>query len=409
MNPIASPRRLDLDWVRIAAFGALILYHVGMYYVTWDFHIKSPQASHAIEPLMLLLNPWRLSLLFVVSGCATAFMLHQPLAASPGRIALARSRFLLLPVVFGMLAIVPPQSWVEVMHHGYTGTYPQFWLRYLRGDHSFCHDGKCLRLPTWNHLWFIVYLWAYTMVVLVLARATRGLADGPATSWLRGWRLALLPWVLLALARVLLAPRYPVTHAFWGDLYDHAQYFAVFVVGFAIARDEAAWTWLAARRYVSLGVALASYTIYIAYVANFDAQHPPTDAARVLARSNYAALQWSAILAVLGWARHTLAGVRDTPARRYLTDAVFCYYIVHQTAILLAAHCLGPLQLPPAIEAAVIIAITLATCFASYEIVRRMRWVAPLFGVRRLKGGPVSPSQPSSARASPGTAAASTP
>jgi glucans biosynthesis protein C len=29
-------RRYDLDWERICAFMLLIVYHVGMYYVTWD-------------------------------------------------------------------------------------------------------------------------------------------------------------------------------------------------------------------------------------------------------------------------------------------------------------------------------------------------------------------------------------
>ena len=34
-------RRYDLDWLRIAAFGLLIGYHVGMLYVPWAFHVKS--------------------------------------------------------------------------------------------------------------------------------------------------------------------------------------------------------------------------------------------------------------------------------------------------------------------------------------------------------------------------------
>src|SRR3954471_13549185 len=70
-------RRHDLDWVRICAFGLLIFYHVGMYYVTWGWHVKSPYASRTIEPLMLLTNPWRLSLLFLVSGVATAYLLDR--------------------------------------------------------------------------------------------------------------------------------------------------------------------------------------------------------------------------------------------------------------------------------------------------------------------------------------------
>jgi hypothetical protein len=56
-SPIAaSDRRLDLDWLRIIAFGLLILYHTGMFYVSWDFHVKSSRAGPAIEPLMLLTN-----------------------------------------------------------------------------------------------------------------------------------------------------------------------------------------------------------------------------------------------------------------------------------------------------------------------------------------------------------------
>ncbi len=42
-----GPRRYDLDWVRIGAFMLLIFYHVGMYYVTWDFHVKSPHRTQS--------------------------------------------------------------------------------------------------------------------------------------------------------------------------------------------------------------------------------------------------------------------------------------------------------------------------------------------------------------------------
>jgi len=59
-------RRYDLDWVRICASGCLIFYHVGMYYVTWDWHVKSPHAATTVEPLMWLTSPWRLSLLFLI-------------------------------------------------------------------------------------------------------------------------------------------------------------------------------------------------------------------------------------------------------------------------------------------------------------------------------------------------------
>ena len=32
-------RRVDLDWIRVGAFGLLILYHGGMFYVPGDGHV----------------------------------------------------------------------------------------------------------------------------------------------------------------------------------------------------------------------------------------------------------------------------------------------------------------------------------------------------------------------------------
>ncbi len=89
-----SERRIDLDWVRILAFGLLIFYHVGMLYVSWGFHIKSEHRLTWLEPAMLVLNPWRLSLLFLVSGVASRFMLGKYRLAAFAR---ARSVRLLDP------------------------------------------------------------------------------------------------------------------------------------------------------------------------------------------------------------------------------------------------------------------------------------------------------------------------
>ena len=156
-------RRHDLDWVRIGAFMVLIFYHVGMYYVTWDFHVKSPHASSAIEPLMMLTSPWRLSLLFLVSGVATAYLL----ARGSANFMRSRSVRLLIPLAFGILVIVPPQSYLEVVEKvSYQGSFAEFYRLYITGYHGFCRE-DCLIMPTWNHLWFVAYLWIYTLVLFV--------------------------------------------------------------------------------------------------------------------------------------------------------------------------------------------------------------------------------------------------
>ncbi len=36
LHTIANPRRADLDWLRVIAFGLLILYHAGMAWSGWS-------------------------------------------------------------------------------------------------------------------------------------------------------------------------------------------------------------------------------------------------------------------------------------------------------------------------------------------------------------------------------------
>ena len=139
----SSSRLLFLDWLRIIALALLVPYHVGMYYVTWGWHIKSPFAAATLEPWLRLSAPWRMTLLFLVSGAATSFMLRR--RGATGTLLRQRAHRLLLPLLFGMFVVVPPQSYFEVVQQaGYGGSYVEFMRLYLGGYHGFCGaGGKC--------------------------------------------------------------------------------------------------------------------------------------------------------------------------------------------------------------------------------------------------------------------------
>jgi len=96
-------------------------------------------------------------------------------------------------------------------------------------------------------------------------------------------------------------------------------------------------------------------------------------------RCVYTLCAWSAIVAACGFARRHLD--RDGPARRYLTDAVFPVYIAHQTLIVVLAHGFKPLHLAPGLEALLLIVLTATGSFALYEVVHRLPWARPLFGL----------------------------
>jgi glucans biosynthesis protein C len=373
-----SERRIDLDWVRILAFGVLIFFHVGMYYVTWGWHVKSPFASATLEPLMRLSSPWRLSLLFFVSGCATAF-LHGKRSAGFVR---SRTQRLLIPLAVGIWVVVPPQSWAEVTEAvGYHGGYFHFLELYGNAYGGFCR-GDCLRIPTWNHLWFVAYLWCYT---LVAALAWRALGRTRIDRWgaalarrLHGPWLFVLPVAWLAAIRLALVARFPGTHALVDDWFLHATYFSVFALGVLLARETAVWEEIRRQRWTALALALAGYAVVETWFAHY-AQLQSLEWLRQSQRVFYALDEWAAIVAALGFARQW--NPADSRARRYLTEAIFPFYIVHQTAIVLLAHFMKPLGLHPAVEGPLLVVSTVAICLASFEIVRRVGWLRPLFGL----------------------------
>lgn len=386
-------RRYDLDWVRICAFGLLIFYHVGMYYVTWGWHVKSPYASHTVEPLMLLTNPWRLSLLFLVSGVATAYLLDRRGKANPGFLG-QRSVRLLIPLIFGMAVIVPPQSYLEVVEKlAYAGSYFDFLKLYYSAYHGFCKGSDCLILPTWNHLWFVAYLWVYTVVLYAVIRLLP-----KATPWLRavaekafsGVGVLLWPIALLATARATLVTIYPPNNALVGDWYNHAIYGTTFLLGYALAGTVKPWIALERLRWASLVLAILGWAFLVAFnfVYNSDSSLSPSELLMFSRRVVFGIDQWTAIAATLGFARRYLN--HDNAARRYLTTAIFPVYILHQTLIVVVAHALKPVNLIPAVEGPLLILVTAAGCLAGYEIIRRSVVLRPLFGLAPR----VIPTQP---------------
>lgn len=379
-----SQRRYDLDWLRIVAFGLLILYHIGMFFVTWDWHVKSRHAGPEIQPFMLLTSPWRLTLLFLIAGIATRFMADK-LPSTCGGLMRVRSMRLLLPLLFGMAAIVPPQSYYEIVEKlSYADGWLAFYAKYITGYDGWRPDGRRLIVPTWNHLWFVAYLWVYTMILLLfrpllMAPATRRGAARLA-GLVSGWGAIVWPALLLIALRLTLRPIFGQTHALLDDWYLHAVYFGVFLFGFGIAKAERVWAAIDRCRFAALMLALLCYAALAWIMPTWGNSAALPVWGRMLREAIWALDQWVWIVMLLAFARRWLN--RDNAARRYLTDAVFPFYILHQTVIVAVGHHLAPLGLPAWGEGLLLVVVTAAACFLGYEIVRRVGWLRPLFGLR---------------------------
>jgi glucan biosynthesis protein C len=389
MTTTALPfdRRYDLDWIRVGAFFLLILYHTGMFYVPWDWHVKTPHIVEGLMPFMLMTNPWRLTLLFLVSGAATRFMADK---TPVGKLTTARIARLLPPLLFAMFVVVPPQSYYQIVE--YMAAHPNsgmsvenFWVRYVTASGHWCGmNGECLTTPTWNHMWFVAYLLFYTLVLAVMLLVWKQAGQhlqAAAERLLNGVGLFAWPILFLGMLRATLYAKYGETHALVGDHYVHAVSFSAFLLGFGLAKSEMLRDRLTAVRWPALVVAVAACAGWATYVWIYrsDTAVPPPQL-KLLMRFVFAADTWCAIVAILGFgAKHLTKG---GPALRYLTVGVFPFYLMHQTLIVVMAHHLAKLNLPQGLEAAILVVATFAGCFATYEIVRRIPGVRILFGLK---------------------------
>jgi glucan biosynthesis protein C len=372
-----SERRYDLDWLRVIAFGFLIFYHIGMFYVTWGWHVKSPHAGPWLEPAMALINPWRLPLLFLISGIALRFAIDKSRLT---QFVPRRFMRLFVPIVFGMLVICAPQAYFELYSKGETGS--DFWAfygQYLDFDMEFS-----ILTPTWNHLWYLVYILAYTLAVVALLPLLRWL-DGPAEelfSWLGrgalGWRLLLVPVLPFLCYAWLLAPRFPSTHAFYNDWANHAELFSIVLIGWFAAKSPAFWG--AVQRHLGpvIVLALGLLLVLAAVRLTWGAARADQGLATLMTLLR-TVFMWVAIVAMLGLAQRYLN--RDGPVLRFLTEAVFPYYILHQTLIVAVGFWVGGLLLPVWQEAGIITVATVVGCVVLTEAIKRLPPLRPLFGL----------------------------
>src|SRR5690606_8171351 len=101
----------------------------------------------------------------------------------------------------------------------------------------------------------------------------------------------------------------------------------------------------------------------------------------VLERAARATYTWAAPLAIFGLARTAL----DRPFRwlPYASEAVYPWYILHQTLIVPLAFVLIPLRLGPVLEPLLVLGGTIAGCLLLYEgLIRRSAPLRPLFGLK---------------------------
>jgi len=398
-------RRADLDWLRVIAFGLLIYFHAAIAFIPGGIPmIQNVDVSPALEVLVGFLHEFRLGLLFLISGVGVSFALRR---RNRKQFIWDRAARLLIPLVFGVLVIVPPMVFLEKRFIGeFAGSlfefYPAFFSEgvYPRGNLS------------WHHFWFIFYLFLYCLLGWpIFSHFKRTEAQKQIVSWSRilskgaGLYAVIIP---LAVVEIMLRAAFPGFPDLIHDWANFSHWFMIFVTGFLLASGRPLLDRTQQLRSHSLILAMIATAAMFAQFWNPEEGHftplvnETTDIGTyvwfcLLRVSN----TWFWLLTCLGYAGRYLQ--RPGRVLSYLNGAVYPLFCLHLTIVVALEYVIVPLDWSIWAKYLVITTGTIVLSLGSYELIwRRIDWMRPLVGLKPLRGEKTAIASPIKCRHEPG-------
>ncbi len=371
MTQVVTTRRNDIDWLRIFATYLLFVFSVAKVFDSMPFyHIKNSELSNSLSYVTFFIYQWHLPLFFLLAGWSR----KASLQVRPGMESFKeRILRLVIPFITGCILICPLIKYVELLGGQSMGFYGY--------EHTGETIGKTFasflpefftRLDTfsWAHLWFLVYLFVFTLV------------SWPFFTWLlkrkvmplkMGGTFVYLPIVPLSLIQLTMSERWPDSKTLLYDWTNVLYFFLYFVLGFVISRYSAYERAIhnEYRRAGMLGIGL--FTLLV-----LSASELAMPSIRMIA----AAGGWCLVVWLLGFSRAHLE--HATQGISYLRESSLPVYLLHPIpVVLLGFFLIGPVHAGITVKFFALLTLSVASTMAVYHVLIRripvLRWV---FGMK---------------------------
>jgi peptidoglycan/LPS O-acetylase OafA/YrhL len=388
-----TERRPDIDWLRVLATYLLFVFHVGKVFDPVPFyHIRNADLSFGMTIFCGFVHLWHMPLFFLLAGWSAVASLEMRGTRVFVR---ERVRRLFVPLVAGCILLAPVLKYLELrsgldvaatglrvapaLQQGFRTVIPRGVETAPPFDESFWTF-----LPTfftqlqrfsWSHLWFIAYLFTFTLVYLPLIVwcVRRRATWRSAGTW-----LVYLPILPLALVQLALRPRWPGLQNLYDDWANVAYYSTYLLAGVVIACQPALERRLDGEWRRALVVALGTTLVLLAaLLGGLRSQAVPLVGSAVAG--------WCFVVAFLGLGRAFLT--RTGPALDYLVESAFPIYVLHQSAIVLPGFLIVGLPLGIAAKFVLLLAVSVGLALATYH------WLVRPFAVPRVLLGMKPPAR----------------
>jgi hypothetical protein len=371
-----------IDWLRVLSMLSIFLFHTARFFdIFSDWHVKNSSTWIGGSIIVGFVSQWIMPLFFILAGAGTYYSLK---ARTAGRFIGERSLRLLIPFVFGVVVIVAPQAYCELLFRGHLSgvNFLQFYPQYFASLPG--------RFLGWDfyHLWFLAFLFIFSIVCLPLFLVLPGKRSsgigGLASVIDTPWKLMLLVVIPVAAVDIFLYPG-----VFWGNRdfggWNIVAYLLFYISGYMLFANQRMIELLRRLRgFTSIAVIIASLSLIYFVNAILNWQTGYGSIVYIAAQVIQALNTWCLLVIILNLGRRYL----DFTNRflSYANEAVLPFYILHQTVIISIGFYVVQWNMDPALKYLIIALTSFAVIMAIYDLlVRRVNVLRFLFGMRPAK------------------------
>ncbi|MEM8926812.1 MAG: acyltransferase family protein [Bacteroidota bacterium] len=380
---MTSTRLHYIDWLRVLAFATLIIFHCAVPFVE-DYHweINNKETSPWITRIIWWMHQWRLPLLFFIAGVGVRFSLRK---RSVLKFFGERFVRLFIPLAFAIFFITPVQVYFEWLQEGkisigYWEFYPSVYeiVPYPQG--SF----------TWSHMWFVAYLFVFTMVLLPIFSLAK-------IKWFSRFKAVFntifshpLPCLILGLPFVLyiftLFVDWPEQGSLIDDWYVFVSSMTFYLLGFLLSGIDVFWrTCLKYRKLFLIIALLLASILFGKYYWDWEFYRPRSQDFWLY---QYGLLNgfhiWAMILASVGYTMKYLD--YSSPKLIYLNTAIYPFYILHQAVIVASGFYVLQWNIGIPLKFLILVSICITTIWMAYHfVIRNTALTRVLFGMKWRK------------------------
>ncbi|MEO8793918.1 MAG: acyltransferase family protein [Daejeonella sp.] len=376
--PGSSSRLHYLDWLRVIAFTILIISNSARVFGTDHWWIQNSKNSILIDHILIFVGQWRMPLLFLISGSTIAIVLKRK---SLDRFLEDRVIRILIPLFAGMLLVIPLQIYFIWLSEGYNYSFIQFYSGIL--ELKWFPNGNL----HWLHLWYLAFIFIYTLALIPFLSLIRSGDSQKFLSYVsKGLEHPVLFFMVVIIFQI---PFYILETLMPGsNLTQLAFNFSFFAFGvFFLTRRNLIFTIQKNRTYnfyVGTAFSIFLYLFFWSERGNGSSilNSGLSGEIEIKVRLILSTInRWLWLLTILGYASKYLNFSHK--ALNYANSAVYPFYILNQTVIVVLAYYVVNLDISVFFKFLIILSATFISIGILYEYVIKKTFLTRLvFGMK---------------------------